>query len=265
MSASPYQHWEWCGSFSVGRLQMFPLLNRAFSPWIIVQTPGLTPPTIRSRNLSPSISHRSTYSQQIPMPVAFCSSYKIFGTHTAETIWCSCSTIPRCSLICRSVTWRSHYTIWSTLQSVSGFTTWHEWPGRARFSVLLLLPLNLLHHSTTAVHCSCRCAQASSEKRRLLVLHLPHKETGWRSTVRTWTNPWLSAVQHAFVQTWHRTACLWCVPIAWVVNNVGLDENNPTIQIVLFIIKPLHNPSLFILLSCSHLSEWYSLFFTSNN
>ena len=183
MSASSYQHWKWCDSFSVRRLQMFPLLNRAFSPWIIVQIPGLAPPTIRSRNLS--LSYSCTYSQQIPVRVVFCSSFKIFGTHTAETIWCTRSTmIQRCSLIRRSITPWSHCTIWSTLQSVSGSAMWGGWPGRARSSVLLLPSLNLLHHSTTAVGCSCRRAHASSENGCPLVLHVPHKETGWRSAVR---------------------------------------------------------------------------------
>jgi hypothetical protein len=116
-------------------------------------------------------------------------------------MWCTHSTMtPRCLLIRRSVTRRSHCTIWSTLQSVSGSATWGGRPGLTRSSVLLLPSLNFLHHSSMNVN------------GRPLVLHLPRKETGWRSDARVWTNPRLSAVQHAVVQRYRRTPHLWCVP-----------------------------------------------------
>ena len=241
--------------FRSERLQMFPLLTRAFRPWIIVQTPGLAPPTKRSRNLSPSLSHRSTYSQQIPMRVAFCSSFKLLGTHTAQTfrypktsmtMWCTCSTLmPRCSLIRGSVTRRSHCTIWSNLPSVSGSATWGGRPGRARSSVLL--PLWTSCTSQTPLYAA------------VVTTHMLHVRMNvcWSFTFRTKKMDCaalcVSGRIHDCPELCNTHLCRHdteqlaydvCLSRS-VVNTVRLDENSPTIQVVrLFIIQPLHNPSI---------------------
>ena len=73
---------------------------------------------------------------------------------TCVMMWCTRSMlIPRCLLICRSITQQSCCTIWSTLTRVSGSVMWGGHPACARSSVLLLPSLNLLHQSNTAVHC----------------------------------------------------------------------------------------------------------------
>jgi len=69
-------------------------------------------------------------------------------------MWCtSPKLMPRCSLICLSVTSWSHVTIWTTLAHVSGSVLSGVWPGGAKSSILLLPSLNLLDQSNTAVGC----------------------------------------------------------------------------------------------------------------
>jgi hypothetical protein len=113
-----------------------------------------SPTTIQSKNSSPSLSYRSRCSKQLLMWVAFCLTIQQFGTHTAETfqhprtymmMWSTCST-----LICWSITWQSHCTIWSTMAHVSGSVMCSGWLGHVTPSVFLT-SLNVLHQSNAAV------------------------------------------------------------------------------------------------------------------
>lgn len=121
---------------------MFLLWFHVFSLQTTGQTLDSSAPTIRSKNLSPSLLYRSRCFKLIPMWVTFCSSSELISTHTAETseyhricvmTWRTCSTLmPRFSLIRESMMWWSHRTIWYTSECVSGSVMRDGWPGRAR-------------------------------------------------------------------------------------------------------------------------------------
>jgi len=88
------------------------------------------------------------------------------------------------------------YTV-ITLHHLSGSVTWGGWLGvpgpwccsyplwTSRTSQTLLCAAN-----------SCHCTHASFKNEYALVLQLPHTQSGWCSTVRAWTNPWLSSTEH---------------------------------------------------------------------
>jgi hypothetical protein len=66
--------------------------QRSFHCWLMHLVPesqckhqNLCPPTIRSKNLSPSPSYCIRCSKQTPIRIAFFSSFQLFGTHNAET------------------------------------------------------------------------------------------------------------------------------------------------------------------------------------
>ena len=87
--------------------------QRSFHCWLMHLVPGwqckhhdFYPPTIWSKNLSPSPSYCIRCSKQTPIRVAFFSSFQLFGTRNAETFqysrtcmmwWCTYSTLmPKC-------------------------------------------------------------------------------------------------------------------------------------------------------------------------
>jgi len=160
-----------------------------------------SPLTTRFKTTSPYLSCRGRFSQKIPTRVAFCSSFKPFGTspvaislypRTCVTMWCArFMLMPRCSLTRRSVTWRSHFTVLSTLAHVwvqrVGWKT-----GACQFLSAASYPLWTSCTSRTLLYAAASSRQrehASFENECPRVLQLPHTETGCRSFGRACTNP----------------------------------------------------------------------------
>lgn len=118
LSAWPYQRWVRRYSSSVGRGD-----DGCFYCWLMrlvyrsyYKHQDSSPPTVRAKTSSP-LSHRSRCSRQISMRVPFCSPFKLFDTHSAETfrhprtymMWCTRSTLTPTFLLIH-VKRRSHCT-----------------------------------------------------------------------------------------------------------------------------------------------------------
>jgi hypothetical protein len=156
-SALPYQHWVWHDSFSDEET------TNASTADSYIYSPDRSADTrtCHLRQYNPNILISLSFiPQQVPMRIVFWLSFKLFGTHTAETFWYS-RTWWRCDAHgpgwYQVVQWHAealhndhtapYDPLWHMCVGLGGQ------PGCARRSVLLLPSLNLLRQLNTAVCC----------------------------------------------------------------------------------------------------------------